>query len=302
MTQEQICKFEMFERVIKYCNENAATVALIPAFQSDKIALENILPKIRQLAALVEADNAHTENKQSIKTDMVALGVDVCTNLMGYGLMTKDMALTKMSTHTKSSLGRGKEEEILQRCQSIAAKARMLLAQLMAKRGMHEELLTQFEDYVAQFQTIKPEPRSAMQEKTMLLTELLALFDEADLAMTLLSGSAVNFRNVADDFLARFEKATSIFAPKTARTKIKVIAENMLTKTKISGFHLESSALNLTKQIAEAKPTAFFAMYHEGSDFVITKEGFEPVILENIKIIKGKVNVIRVQMTPLKAA
>ena len=300
MTQEQNSKFDMYERVIKCCNENGVKVALIPAFQADKNLLESKLPTIRRLSKLIDADKAHSDTKLNIRTKMIASGVDVCTNLYGYALMTANDEILKMSKHSKSSLNSGKEEEILSRCQNISEKARELVALLIEKRGMQEALLTQFEENIAQYQAIKPEPRSAQQAKSTLISQLNAIFDEAEIAMTLLSGSAVNFKNIDNHFLLRFEQATTIIASKTTKTQVKFNVVHSLTKEVISNYTIESSALKVNKTLADAK-TMMPTLHHKGADFVLSKDGFETVVLNKVKIKRGKVNIVKIKMQPVES-
>ena len=302
MTQSQNVEYDMYERVIKCCNENTATVTLNPAFQADLALLESKVAEINRLLGLLESGNAHSETKQDIKTAMVAFGLDVCTNLFAYGLVIQDKAIQKLSKHTKTSLGTGKEEEILQRCQNIAKKARELMSELQTKRGMQETLLTKFEESIVQFKAIKPEPRSAIQEKSTLIEEMAKAFEGADLAMTLLTSSAVNLKGIADDFYARFDKATGTISPRTSTTKIKFDVTDGITNEKITDYQYESTALNLNKTMMNARSLLIPTPHHEGSDFAISSEGYETAVKENVKIIKGKINIIKVVLMPMKAA
>ncbi len=302
MTLDQSSKFNMIERTVKFVKDNTETVATNPAFQADCNLLESQYNEILRLTKLIESDEGHTQNKQAIKTDMIAHGLDVCKHLNCLGIVNKDSVLMKMSDHSKSSLGAGKEEDVIVRCQKIAEKARGLLSELTTKRGMKEALLTQFEDDIVQFRVIKPGPISAKQEKSVLKSELNAVFDTADMALTLLAGSAINFKEDNDAFLARFEKATSIIAFQTSTTKTKFVFINGETKERMTAVGVESTALNLKKILMTDKDMTVQTTYHEGSDFVFTKEGFETAYMDNKKIIKGKINVIEVIMMPLKAA
>lgn len=239
MNADQNSKFEMYERTIKLCNDNSTKVALNPAFQEDKEILENLLPNMSRLSKAINVGNAHAENKQTIKKNMIASGLDVCTNLNGYGKKMGDETLVKMSTYTKSTLAKGKESEILERCQNIADKARGLVAELIAKRGMKESLLTNYEGLVQEYRDIKPEPRGAIQEKSALIKELDTAFEKADAAFALMVGSAVNLKGEADEFLVRFAKAIEIIAPRTSSTKINFIVQNSATNEKITEYKVE---------------------------------------------------------------
>ena len=302
MTRDQISKFNMIERAVKFVKDNTATVATNPAFQADFNLLESQYNEILRLTKRIESDSGHTQNKQTIRASMIARGLDVCKHLNCLGIVNKDNLLIKMSDHSKSSLGTGKEEEVLLRCQNIADKARELLSELTTKRGMKEALLTQFEDDIIQFRAIKPEPISAQQEKSVLKSELNAVFDTADMALTLLAGSAINFKEDNDAFLARFEKATSIIAYQTSTTKAKFVFINGETKERMTAVGVESTALNLNKILMTEKDMTMQTTFHEGSDFAFTKEGFQKAFMQNMKIIKGKTNLIEVIMMPLKAA
>ena len=300
MTKDQNVKYDMYERVTKCCKENPAAVALNATFKADLAALDTSISEIRRLSKLINSDNAHFETKQGIKADMIALGLDVCANLFAYGLVIKDKNIEKMGKQTKTSLSTGKEEEILERCQLIAEKARELLKELQAKRGMPEMLLTKLENATVQFRDIKPEPRSAIQNKSTLIEKLAEAFANAEVAMTLMASSAVNFKGVADDFYARFEKATGIIASKTSTTKIKFVVSDGVTKESIKNFQYESTTLNLPKTLMQAKSALIPTTHHKGSDFTVSSDGYETAYIESTKIIKGKTNIIKVELMPVK--
>lgn len=300
MTLDQISKYEMYERLIKFCNEDAATVALIAPFKTHKETLESKLPIIFRLSGLIDAENAHAENKLNMRMSMIALGLDVCANLNGYGRMMKDTALISMGDHSKSSLNKGKELDVEQRCQGISDKARLLLTELTNKLGMQEALLTQFEASIAQYKAIKTQPRTALQAKSNSIADLNSAFDEADLAYSLMVSGVVNFKNIASDFIPRFNNATTIIAPRVSTTKIKFEVTNGITKEKITDYHVESIALNVGKTLIAAKSSAMPTAHHKQADFVISREGFEPASVEKKKITKGKINIIKVKLMPIQ--
>lgn len=312
MNADQNSKFEMYERTIKLCNDNPTKVALNPAFQEDKEALENHLPNIRRLSQAIKTGNAHAETKSKTKDEMIAAGLDVCTNLFGYGKKMGDDALVKMSTYTKSTLSKGKETDVVERCQSIADKARELLTELIAKRGMKESLLTNYESLLQNYKNIKSEPRSAIQERSALIKELDAEFEKADAAFALMISSAVNLKGEADEFLMRFAKAIVIISPKTSATKINFIVQNGETKEKILDYKVESNVINVTRSLSTARSLAMPLEPQKkgvkgekkekglGTDFTIMSEGFEPAVLKDQKIKKGKINNIKVVMMPLQ--
>lgn len=310
MNADQNSRFEMYQRTIKLCNDNPTKVALNPAFQEDKEILENLLPNMSRLSQAINGGNAHAENKVKIKNNMVAAGLDVCTNLNGYGKKMGDDALVKMSTYSKSTLGKGKESDILERCQNIADKARALLTELIAKRGMKASLLTQYEGLVQQYKDIKPEPRSAIQEKSALIKELDAAFEKADAAFALMVGSAVNLKGEADEFLIRFAKAIEIIAPRTSATKINFIVEDSATKEKITAYKVESGIVNVTRTPMAARSLAVPIPPQKkgekkekgaGTDFTIISDGYETMVLKGVKIKRGKINNIKVGLLPITA-
>ena len=308
MNADQNSKFEMFERAIKVCNDNPTKVALNPAFQEDKEALENLLPNMRRLSQTIKVGNVFSETKAKTKNDMIAAGLDICTNLNGYGKKINDVALVKISSHTKSTLGKGKEADVLERCQTIADKARTLVTELVSKRGMKASLLTQYEALLQEYRDVKSEPRSAIQERSVLIKELDAEFDKADAAFELMVGCAVNLKGEADEFLTRFEKAVIIIAPRTSATKINFIVQDGVTTEKITDYNVENDSINVTRTPLAARSLAMPSASQNkgekkgkgvGSDFTITSEGYEPATLKDLKIKRGKVNNIKVVLMPI---
>ena len=76
----------------------------LPAFQEDKEVLEALLPNMSQSSKAINVGNAHAENKLNVKNKMIEIGLDVCTNLNGYGKKIMDEAIIKMSNYSKSSV------------------------------------------------------------------------------------------------------------------------------------------------------------------------------------------------------
>ena len=301
MNAEQNSRFDTWERVIRVCSENPTEVALNPIFQEDKTALEMLLPTVRDLSKRVKLGNSHTDNKQKVKDSMIGLGLDVCINLNSYGVKMKDDALKKMSHHSKSSLGSGKEEQVIERNQNIADKARALLSELTTKRGMKATLLTDYEAAIVQYTNVKTEPRSAIQERTNLIAKLDATMLEGETAFELLKASAVNLKESAAAFLSRFETACTVIAPRTASTKTTFVVTNGETNEKITDYTVDSSALNMNRMTVGAQAALMATKPHKGADFVISKEGFQTVVFDDVQIKKGKNNTIKVTLMPIKA-
>ncbi len=299
MNAEQNSRFDAWERTVKLCNENTADVALDATFQADKNLLEGLLPNIRNLSKRANADNAHTEIKLKAKNALLAAGLDVCTVLSAYALITKDDDLKKMGKQSKSSLGEGKEEQIIERNGNIADKVRALLPELTSKRGMKEALLTDYEAAIDVYKNVKTDPRSAIQNKTALLTELDAAIEEADNAFTLLQSSAINLKDVAPAFLTRFNAACGVIAPKTSPTKTIFEVVNGETQERITDYVINSAAMKLQNHRVAA--SALMKKSHKAADIIISCEGFESATLGEQKLKKGKTNVIKVALMPVRA-
>lgn len=298
MTAEQNSRFDAWERTVKVCNENPKDVALDATFKADKDSLESLLPNIRQLSKLANADNAYSEIKLNAKNTMVAMGMNVCTVLSGYALVTKSDDLKKMSKQSKTSLGDGKEEQIIERNGNIADKTRSLLPDLMAKRGMKESLLTDYEAAIDTYKNVKADPRSAIQNRSVLLSELETAMADGDDAFALLKASAINLMDIAPAFLTRFDAACGIIAPRTSTTKINFEVINGATQERMTNYAVSSNALNLRNHTFMGDTLA--SKSHKSADVTISCEGFESVTLDAERFKKGKNNTVRVVLMPIK--
>lgn len=299
MNQENQSTLNKWKRTVKCCNESPDETALNPAFKIDKEALENLLPKIADLSKLLDLENDHANNKKNVKAMMCDACLDVCVNLNGYAMLTNNATLAKLSDHTKSSLTRGKEADVLQRCQDIADKAREIFPDLAAKRGMPEVFLTNLESLVKQYETAIPEPKDAQKEKSNVLTELDKLFAEGENLFKLLVGSSINLKPVAGDFLLRFNKAATHIALPSSPTKINFLVTNAVTKEKITDFLQTSEVLGM-KKVLNTSDTATVSSPSKSADFLIEREGFEPLALTDLYVKKGSVNTFRVKLMPIK--
>lgn len=298
MNQENQSTLNKWKRTIKCCNESPKETALNPVFKADKEALESLLPKILALSKALDMENDHAENKKNIKNLLLDACLDVCVNLNGYGLVTNNVTLAKLGDYNKSSLGKGKEADVLQRCQDVADKAREIFSDLNVKRGMPETFLTTLEDLVKQYETAIPEPKDAQKEKSTALAELDKIFVEGENLFKLLIGSSINLKPIAKEFLVRFNKASKHIAPQTSPTKINFLVTNSITKQKISDFLQTSQALGV-RSIMNISDAATTILPHKNADFIIEREGFESAILTGLHIKKGQINTFRVKLTPI---
>ena len=307
MTQLQNAKYDTYERIVHLCQAHTATIDLLPVFKSDLAGLDNLLPEMLRLSGLITAESAVSDTKIIAKDNMIALTLDVCLNLGGYGIKTKDKSLEAIGKNSKSSLALGKEEAVIERCQAVAAKARELLKELISTRGMSESLLAKLDVAIAEFRALKPAPRRSLQDKSVLVAQLENLFEDAAIALTLMTGSAVNFKELpaehqlaVAEFLARFERAMVTIASKKAATKVKFQFIDGVTKEKMTDVAISSGALNLTHIFRTEDTRAVNAVAHKGSDFTFAKTGYETATRENVHIKRGQITLVKVVMLPTK--
>jgi hypothetical protein len=302
MTGERLSKYNRDERVLTLCASNPDAVALNSAFQTDVNRLKDVHAKIKLLKQQVESGNAHSATKSNVKAELIEVGMDICVNLNGLGLLTKDEELLKFGKLSKSKLGGGKEADFVTRCENIRTKAEAVSAELQAQRGIDSSLLTRFNDLMEDFNTVKTDPRSAHEEKLSSISELNTLCDDAETAIILLTGSSRNLKGKADNFLLRLEKALVIITPRVASTQIKALVRHAETGKRLKDVTIESQELSIGQTFLGPSAAGISTSHHKSAGFIISKEGFEPTLVANQKIKKGKTNWLKVKLVPIKSA
>ncbi len=299
MDNRQNAKFKMYQAVEKICTAFASEIATNAAFKSESEEFVALIPEIRRVDSLIGDDRTFVAaNKNQVKETMVGLTLDVLKNIKAVGIKTNDETLKSLGSTTKSSLTTGKEEQCLQNCERIAKKAREILTALN-ERGMDSSMLEDLETTITDFKDKKSEPLHVQQEKSAMLTQLTALFDKADNLVDLMELTLVNFKKSNPDFCARFDAATTIQTPITKTTKAKFLPENELTGELLNNFNVECPTIGFTAFVNGNGNPAFEIGSHKDAQIVFSKEGFQSITLDHVKITRGQLNKIVARLQPV---
>lgn len=301
MDNKQSSKFKMYQAVAKVCQTNATDIATNPAFKAEADEFVALIPEIRRVNGLIGDDLKPVAiTKNQAKDAMVESALDMAKNIKAVGLINKDENLKSIGDVTKSGLSAGKEEDILQRCQRIAKKARTILPALN-DRGMDSNLLDELDSLIEDFETKKPEPQSIKKEKTTLIAQLGKLFDRGDDLLELMLLTLPNFKRSNPTFFERFENASVMETPVSKTTKARFLPKDLATNELLTNFSVECPTLGFKAFINGVSNPALEIKNHADVQLIFTKEGYETVVLEHEKITKGQINNFEVKMQAVAA-
>lgn len=301
MDKVQGVKFKMYQSIEKVCSKYPTEVALIAAFKAEADEFVALIPEIRRVDGLI--GNDHTvaaTTKKEIKDTMLEMAFDVNKNIKAVSLKNNDTELKSLSSITFSALGAGKEEDVLQRCQRIATKAREILPALN-ERGMETDVLDELDDAIAEFTDKKPMPKDSRKAKSALILKLGNLFNQADDLMELMLLTLPNFKKSNPAFYDAFDKASITETPITRSTKSRFIPKDAVTSEKLTNFTVSIPAINFTTFINGESNPAFEMQNNKEVQIIISKEGYQAVTLDKKKIKRGQINTFAVKMQPVAA-
>ncbi len=88
-------------------------------------------------------------------------------------------------------------------------------------------------------------------------------------------------------------------APLTKTTKAKFLPKDILTKALLTNFNVECPTIGFKTFINGEGNPALEIKNHKEVQLIFTKEGYETLVVDKVKIKKGQINYYAVKMQPI---
>jgi len=218
MNKVNVSRLTMYDTVIAYCNNNADTVATVPAFQTAFTAFETTVGDIHDTVQL-EANiiSGITTDKSQLKATLCQQAADNCAVIFAYASTTNNNELKEQVSFSFWDLKRLTDEMLIPTCSNIYnglndnSKA---LKTFGITAGNISDLQTAIDDY----QAILVSPRNAVTQRSAHGTALGNLFKQAnDILKSQLDKVAVQFKSTAETFFVAYKKNRAVVGPGVAK-------------------------------------------------------------------------------------
>jgi len=176
-------KLNMYDAVISYCNNNTATVASLPAFQTAFTALQTIVGQIRNTVQM-EAGiiSGIAMDKSQLRVTLCGLAADICAIIFGFASTTNNNELKEKVNFSMTELKRLSDEMLVPTCSNIHDVLNANVAAL-ANYGITAEVASNFQTAMDVYQAKIASPRNAISQRSGYKATLDNLFAQANIIL-----------------------------------------------------------------------------------------------------------------------
>ena len=176
----QINKLKM-EQTTLGCLDDFSTVwAGIQGMQEAVASTQNLVQQILQRSLEQSSATGFAELKRLARQTMLRTAFKVCCGLKSLASATGGAQLAAQTDFSRSDLAAGREQDVINRCQSFLALGNTNAAALAAKYNVNANDLTALGTAIGNFTIAQPKPRKGISVSAAATAELVALFSQVD--------------------------------------------------------------------------------------------------------------------------
>lgn len=182
----------------------------LPAFAAGVEELEEHIATLQSLAQAQSSQNGAAAEKAQAFQVLVDAAFETAAATRACAVASSNRELARRVDFSRSDVGKGRDTEVVARCQDILAAATENLASL-ADYGITQAKLTNLKKKIEAFQAVQPKPRKGRAASSSATKELAKLFKEVDeLLNERLDGLAVQFKDSQAAFYNEYTTARSV--------------------------------------------------------------------------------------------
>lgn len=212
MKMDQNNKLKMAQATLACVQEedNAAFWQGIVGIEEAVTSTEEIVAGIIASSQKQAARNGFSAEKKGAKDAMLLAAFTVCSGLTALAAATGNSQLAAQSDFSRSDLARGRERDVVNRCQTFSDLGIANKVALAAKYNVNANDLAALKAAIADFTGAQPKPRNGRAISASATKQLEALFAELDATLN----------NQLDPLMEKFKSTQPAFytAYQTART------------------------------------------------------------------------------------
>jgi hypothetical protein len=180
MENVQINKLKMYQTTLGCLDDFSTVWTGIAGMQEADTSALNLVQQILQRSLQQSSATGFAELKRLAKETMLRTAFKVGCGLTSLASATGNVQLAAQTGFSRSGLAAGREQEVLNRCQSLLALGNTNAAALAAKYNVNASDLTALNTAIGNFTIAQPKPRKGITVSAAATAELVALFAQAD--------------------------------------------------------------------------------------------------------------------------
>lgn len=218
MNSEKTSKWKMAQASLETVNKHSALWQGIPAYASAVTALDETVTAITEAARTQTARSGNAAAKGSAFLTMTNAAFTVCSALRALASATEDRKLSAEVDFSRTDLSRGRETDVVNRCQTILNLGNENAEVLAAKYNVSANDLKAVKTAITAFTELQPKPRQSRATATAATRELETLFATLDeLLNNQIDPLTEKFRESEAAFYNEFQTARSIVSNAATR-------------------------------------------------------------------------------------
>ena len=241
MTSEQESRFSMQLVARDFLTGNATITATLPSNAGFFTAVTTGITQIQSIREQQEFDKTGIAvNKTQLKTNLVALAIDVSRKVIAYATIVNNAVLLKEVKYTESELKKSADSILKDRCQVIYGRANANLAAL-ATYGVTAAILTNLLNALNAYNTSIPKPRPGIADKKVATEQLAILLKSVDDNLAKIDALVEIVRVTQANFYSEYKNARKVVETGVGSLTVK----GKITDS-VSGVGLKGATITFT--------------------------------------------------------
>lgn len=176
----QTNKLKMTQATLGCLQDNAAAWTDIKGIQEASDSAQTLVDAIVERSLKQSAATGFAKFKTSARKTMLDTAFKVCSSLTSLASKTQDSKLSAQSDFSRTDLASGREQDVINRCQTLLDPGTANAAPLAAKYNVSANDLKALKTAIADFTAAQPKPRQGISASASATVELVDLFAQLD--------------------------------------------------------------------------------------------------------------------------
>jgi hypothetical protein len=308
MTSEQESRFSMQLVARDFLTANATITATLPNYAGFFTAVTTGITQIQSIREQQEFDKTGIAlNKTQLKTNLIALAIDVSRKVVAYATIVNNTVLLKEVKYTESELKKSADTILKDRCQVIYDRANANLAAL-ATYGVTAVILTNLLNTLNSYNTSIPKPRLGIADKKLATEQLAILLKSVDDNFAKIDALVEIVRVTQANFYSEYKNARKVVETGVGSLSVKGKITDSVSGVGLKGatitFAVDASAktaMAVSYLAIKVKKSAEMGGFNikslsEGSyNVTISKPGYNDAVV-TVYVTNGELSVVDVQL------
>jgi hypothetical protein len=221
MNKVNVSRLTMYDAVVAFCNNNADTVATVPAFQTALTNFETTVSEIHDTVQM-EANiiSGIATDKSQLKANLCQQASDLCSIIFAYASTTSNNQLKEQVSFSFWDLKRLTDEMLIPTCSNIYNALNDNIKALKTF-GITANNVSDLQSAIDDYQAVLVSPRNAITQRSAHSAVISNLFKQAnDILKNQLDKMVVQFKTTAETFFVAYKKNRAI----VSRGAVKAVA------------------------------------------------------------------------------